>query len=411
MKYLKLIARPAGALLIAALLATSCSKNDENSFDHYVSKELLISYTRAQMRTVIDIVSASVPDLMQMKPFIESDVDIYRIVYSTSAGGKTIKASGVMCVPSTPGVYPVLSFQNGTNTLFSNAPSMSATGLTYQLVEIISSMGYVVLIPDYPGFGESEDVVHPYLVKEPTVKSIVDMFSAVVELTDALELEGVELNNDYYLIGYSQGGWATLALHKALELEYSGSFNLKGSVCGAGPYDISLLFNQMTSGSTYSVPAYIAYIINAYKAYNQFTNPVADILKAEYAAKLPELFNGQQSIDQISSQLTNSIAGLFTSEFLAGYATSAKYSPVRSAMEENSVSAWKTMKPLFLVHGGSDTQVNPVTTETLYSGMLAAGTSTVLCKKLIVPGADHGDGLIPCMIQGVLFLNGIKDSK
>ena len=42
--------------------------------------------------------------------------------------------------------------------------------LTYQLVEIIASLGYVVVIADYPGFGESSQIPHPYLIKEPTVQ-------------------------------------------------------------------------------------------------------------------------------------------------------------------------------------------------------------------------------------------------
>jgi pimeloyl-ACP methyl ester carboxylesterase len=224
-------------------------------------------------------------------------------------------------------------------------------------------------------------------------------------------LPGISLNNDFYLIGYSQGGWATLALHKALELDHSNEFNLRGSVCGAGPYDIGLLLSQMTANSTYPVPAYLAYIVNAYTSYSQFTNPVTEIFNQPYASKVSTLFNGSLSIDQVSNQLTTSIPGLLTSDFLSSYKTAAKYSSVRDALVRNSISAWKTEKPLFLVHGGSDTQVNPISTENMYAAMIAAGTSPILCRKLIVPGKDHGDGLIPSMLEGILFLNGIKGTK
>jgi hypothetical protein len=64
-----------------------------------------------------------------------------------------------------------------------------------------------------------------------------------------------------------------------------------------------------------------------------------------------------------------------------------------------------------MIHGGSDTQVSPVSTENMYYGMIQAGTSTDICKKVIVPGLDHGDGILPCMVQGVLFLNSIRDSN
>ncbi len=90
---------------------------------------------------------------------------------------------------------------------------------------------------------------HPYLVKEPTVRSLVDNLYAVKELA-ASELPGMNLINEYYLLGYSQGGWATLALDKALELDYSADFDLNGSACGAGPYDIYLLLQGMVDATT-----------------------------------------------------------------------------------------------------------------------------------------------------------------
>ena len=59
---------------------------------------------------------------------------------------------------------------------------------------------------------------------------------------DPEELPDITIKDAVYLAGYSQGGWATLALHEALEKDYPDEFNLKGSVCGAGPYDLNILF-------------------------------------------------------------------------------------------------------------------------------------------------------------------------
>jgi hypothetical protein len=52
--------------------------------------------------------------------------------------------------------------------------------------------------------------------------------------------------------------------------------------------------------------------------------------------------------------------------------------------------------------------------EQLFSGsteMIQAGTSPDMCTKVIVPGIDHGDGVLPCMIQGILFLKNLRSSK
>jgi pimeloyl-ACP methyl ester carboxylesterase len=271
------------------------------------------------------------------------------------------------------------------------------------MIELVASMGYVVVIPDYPGFGASAQIAHPYLITEPTVRSIVDMLLAVKELGKS-DIPGITLKNQYFLVGYSQGGWATMALHKALETEYSNEFNLGGSVCGAGPYDINYLFQTMINASTYPVPAYLGYIVHAYSAYDQFTNPVNDILNEPYAYRLNSLYTGLLDISQINSQLTTSITGLIKSDFISGFSSLPKFSTIRDALTRNSIIPWHTFKPLYMLHGGSDTQVNPAVTTYFYDAMITAGTSAGVCTKEILPGLDHGDGVTPCMIKGFKFI-------
>ena len=91
--------------------------------------------------------------------------------------------------------------------------------------------------------------------------------------------------------------------------------------------------------------------------------------------------------------------------------TSTKYSSVRNALINNSVAAWHTFKPLLLVHGGNDTQVDPSSTENMYNALIQAGTSQDIIVKTVVPGIDHSEGAIPCMIKGILFLNNLRNSK
>ena len=407
----RFILRFAALFIFSFFAVVSCRKNDNGpDYSYFVSKELAVSFNKGYISNLLNTVSVSYPEVNVLKPLVVSDVNIYRLVYKTTINGKQIEASGLVCVPATPGNYPVLSFQNGTNTVNAYAPSEFAINYPYQLIEIVASMGYVVVIADYPGFGESYQIPHPYLVAEPTVRSLIDMLYAVKELFIS-ELTDVSLINEYYLLGYSQGGWATLELHKAMELDYSNDFYLKGSTCGAGPYNIFLLLQGMVNAATYPMPVYIGYIVNAYTAYNQFTNPVTDILNEPYASRIGSLYNGNYSSDEINSQLTTSISGLITPGFISGFSTSVKYSSIREALNTNSVSAWHSYKPLLLIHGEKDTSVNPSSTENMYAAMLQAGTSPDICKKEIVPGVDHGDGIAPCMIRGILFLNNLRNAK
>ena len=83
----------------------------------------------------------------------------------------------------------------------------------------------------------------------------------------------------------------------------------------------------MLNQQTYPVPAYMAYIVNAYTAYNQFTNPASDIFNSPYASKISSLFDGTLSLDQIDAQLTTSIPDLLNPDFITGFGTSSKYYP------------------------------------------------------------------------------------
>jgi len=407
----RLIIRLLILFVVAFSLTTSCTKEDNEPVNSYlVSSELAFTFTTTSINSIIDLAAGQDPAISSLRQYVKSDVKVYKITYNTSVGGKEIYASGLVCVPVNQGEYPVMSFQNGTNTLNTMAPSEFPLNNSYVLVEILASMGFVVIIPDYPGFGESVNVPHPYLVADPTVTSIVDMYYAVGEF-DRSGLPDITIENDYYLIGYSQGGWATLSLHKALEKSFSNDFNLKGSVCGAGPYDIGLLFSEMVNVTTYPMPVYIGYIFNAYSSYQQITNPVTDIFNEPYATRIGTLYNGTLSFDQINTQLSTSISALLNPSFISGFSTADKYSSVSKAFKNNSIEAWHTYKPLLLIHGDSDTQVSPVTTETMYSAMLQAGTSSEIIEKVTIPGADHSDGVLPAMLLGIQFLINLKESE
>jgi pimeloyl-ACP methyl ester carboxylesterase len=399
-------------LFISALILSlsSCRKEEQSKYEHFISKEFKITYTSAYIGSLVNLAAVNYPEISELKQQLSGDVDVYKVVYRTTVRNQDIKASGLICVPSAAGEYPVLCFQNGTNTLNAGCPSENVSDPSYQMIEVAASLGYIVVMPDYPGFGESADIPHPYLVTEPTVKSITDMLLAVKELVPN-ELSGMVVKNEYYLIGYSQGGWATLALHKAIELDYSSDFDLKASVCGAGPYDMMSLFRSMINVSTYSIPAYIAYIVNAYSAYDQFTNPVSEIFREPYATRLSTLFDGEHTTAQINDQLTDSIPELFTASFLSGFETEADYSSVRDALATNSVSGWHTSKPLYLIHGGGDTTVDPSSTENIYNAMIQAGTPADICKKEIIPALNHGEAKIPAMIKGLLFIRSVQAAQ
>lgn len=398
------------AVLFVSLTLTSCRKEPDAEYEYFVSRNHVFSISKTDIDGMIDNLEDYYPDLNVIKQHIESGVVIYKLVYNTTVEGKKMTVSGLVCTPDAEGDFPVLSFQHGTVIDKSAVASENPYVMNNLLVEFVASMGFIVVIPDYPGFGESAHIPHPYLIKEPTVQSVIDMLRAVKEISSHAEFGVTGVKDEYYLFGYSQGGWATLATHKAMEKDYSAEFNLAGSFCGAGPYNIYDLFIQILSLSEYPMPSYIAYILNAYSHYDQFTNSLQEILQESYAAKLPNLFEANLSFDEINSQLSMILSELLTSDFLSGYASSPEYLTVREAMKANSIDAWNTSVPLFLGHGAADTHVSVTATELMYDRMIDAGTSEDLCTKVIYPGLDHISALMPCIRDGLLFIIDIRDN-
>ncbi len=396
-------------LILSATVFQSCRKETRPDYNYFISKELKISLSRSEIVNLLGMVETAYPDISPLKQSVLCGIDVYKVVYETTVSDRKIKASGLFCIPQDAGEYPVISFQNGTNTVRANAPSESVANPLYQMIELAASLGYIVVIADYPGFGESADIPHPYLITVPTVQSVIDMLYALKESV-SYEFPGISVLNKYFLIGYSQGGWATLAVHKAMEQDHGADFNLGGSACGAGPYDMKMLFSKIIGSQTYNSPVFLAYIANAYIAYDQFTNPVSEILNEPYASRLGTLFNGDLTSAQINDKLTTSMPALIKADLISGFESDNKFASLREGLVRNSVEGWKTEVPLLLIHGGDDITVDPQVTEEMYTKMMQAGTDGTLIRKEIIQGVDHGKGIIPCMIKGLIFLNGLNNA-
>jgi pimeloyl-ACP methyl ester carboxylesterase len=295
----------------------------------------------------------------------------------------------LVCFPKTPGNYPILSFQNGTNTLHSDAPTENPLEDNTLMLETLASTGFIVVIADYIGFGESSDQTHPYLDAESSTQSILDMIRAAKELGKDDKILA-KPTKDLYIFGYSQGGWATLQLQKTIEKDYSSEFNLIASSCGAGPYSVEYFNEYVLSKDIYPMPCFLAYVLNSYVAIGSVTNPLSDFFQSPYAAKIPGLFDGKHSTGEINAQLTQQIPNLLTNEFKTTYATNSKFATFRSVLKANSVAAWSLSTPTKLFHGSSDEYVPLGVSQKMYNDFLAKDSNN--SKKLefvTVPLADH----------------------
>lgn len=236
---------------------------DQKPVDNYlVSYDQQKSFRPAFIKIAVEQAANNYPEFDPIIDYLEHGVIVYKISYTTTFDGVKRLASGLVCVPTSVGTYPVLSYQNGTNTLHSKAPSVDPNNKLFLILESMASTGFIVTIPDYLGFGDAEYMPHPYLHKKSTIQSIVDMQLAVKEMVNN-HLE-IDMTDDLYIAGYSQGGWATMQLQKAIEENYSNQFNLKASACGAGPYDLKYINEYILQQTEYPMPYFVGYMFNTY---------------------------------------------------------------------------------------------------------------------------------------------------
>lgn len=384
----------------------------ETENEYLVKSTLHKSYTKDQIESIISFAALLYSDMDQelekVKTEIESGVDVYKIVYNTEFQGEKIQASGLVCMPNEAGSYPVLSYQNGTNTLHSNAPTQDPDNQMFQILELMGSTGFIISLPDYLGFGESDDMFHPYLHKESTVQCVADMLRAVEEMAETNA--AVNFNKDVYISGYSQGGWSTMCLQKALETQYSDEFDLKASACGAGPYSIITLNNYITGLTEYPQPYFLAYIFNTSLNLG-LTTGIDEVFQQPYANLVPTMFDGTKSGGELNAQLTKVIPDLFTANYLNNWSTADEFQPVIEMLEDNSVFAYKTKIPTLLMHGTADDYVSPIVTDELYNDFMDLGVSSDLVTYRKLVGLNHSDGVLPFGLTSIEWFIELKKAS
>jgi pimeloyl-ACP methyl ester carboxylesterase len=378
------------AVIAFGLLSISCKKNNDLDSGTSTSEdEYYISSTKLNTLTVSDITS-KLNDLssdVDISSLITIGVDVYKVVYKTTFKSNSINASGLVCFPKVAGNYPVLSFQNGTNTLYSEAPSENPDADTMILLESMASLGYIVVIPDYIGFGESASITHPYLDAESSNQSILDMLRATKELGNKDEITAKPTKN-LFIFGYSQGGWATLQLQKAIETKYSSEFSLVASSCGSGPYSVEDMTSYVLAQDEYPMPYFLAYVLNSAISNEFISNSLSDFFQEPYASKIPSLFDGKHSGAEIDAELTTKISSLLTSDFINNYLTGSNFAEFRSLIKSNSVTAWSLSTPTKLYHGTADVYIPYSISETMFSDFESIGSSSKI-QLVPIKNADH----------------------
>ncbi|MEI6059375.1 MAG: prolyl oligopeptidase family serine peptidase [Bacteroidota bacterium] len=397
-------------LLVSLFVTPGCKKEtvvEEPVNVVLVSYLKILTFQTAAIKQQIGVWQNLYPDATPIVNNTAYGVDVYKITYKSLYKGESVLASGLVCLPQSQDSFPIISFQNGTNTLKSGCPSVNPADYYYTLMECMAGNGYIIAIPDYIGFGASAQYLHPYYERETTDRAVVDMIRACHELLEEKDIQA-KFNGEHFLMGYSQGGWATLSGLKNLETNYKTTIPVKATSCGAGAYDMMAMSKYVLEQQVYPGPLYLPYFIYSQQLFGAQIEPLSNFFNEPYASRIPELFNGSFSNMQVDAQLNDTLAVLLKSNMISDFSNSADFAQIRSLLVKNSVTAWMPDSKINFYHGSADLNVPPEQSQLIYNSFLNLGTGQDRIQLISLPGADHEFGLLPWGLKTINWFNELK---
>lgn len=296
-------------------------------------------------------------------------VSSYRLNYvTTDKNGAKVTASGLVSVPvKTAGARsPVLSYQHASTFRNNQAPSIKVEAVEPPLV--LASLGYIVVSPDYVGFGASYGVEHPYLTSSPSSRAVIDMLSAAQTWR---RQAGVVDNGQLFLAGYSEGGYATMAAHRAIH-QQGGELKtqLQAAVPGAGPYDVQETLDEQLDRVRKLFPP-LALLIDPDHLSDASESVRNEVRRLLLRQMVPE--DGDVRYQT-----------LFMDRFLAD-------DKAGIAAEHSVHLGWAPSVPVYLFHGRGDLTVPYSAAESARDTLRAAGAPDVTLTDCTTPKFGHLD--------------------
>jgi len=336
----------------------------------------------------------------------------YKVPYITrDEEGNEVEASGLFVIPT--GLPSVVTNQLGLSmvsdnhgTIFANkeAPTVIAdeTGAPDGSSIILTSLGgFATLQPDYIGFGDAKEHYHPFVLKESLANATVDFIKQVKIFSKE---NNITLNNQLFITGYSEGGYAAMATLKKIEEEQISTLPVTMAAPMAGPYALKMIADGVLSQEKLSVPSFMANVGYAYAKAND--EELNSVINEPYASALPTLLAGDLTRSEIDAQLTNTTTGetgLFNPSFVADYFASDD-NWFKVATTNNSLQNWAPTTPVRLLHCEGD-DVIPYgisqLTEATMNAMGANDVTLVPVEKALGLNIKVGHGTCGAMAYAV----------
>ncbi|WP_171545945.1 alpha/beta fold hydrolase [Acinetobacter sp. ANC 5414] len=363
------------------------------------------SRSTAQIPTVAGTKPGTLLSIQPQQTDLFSNASQRFLITYRSRGIQTepIVASGFILLPkgkAPKGGWPVLAWAHGTTGVADTcAPSGDyVNGPVHVYQQIVAkalnawlARGYAVVAPDYQGLGTPGG--HPYMNAQSQLHTVVDAVRAIHLLKPN------QLSNNWFVMGHSQGGAASLAV-AAYGQKDAPELNLHGAVALApGGYQYEGIAEYVATHSQIdtSVAAFFPIVLLGAEAADPNLAP-ENLVSPE----MGDILNSARSrcLSELQSDLKAAPKTVFK--------PNVDLAPLTNYLKKQSIENMTPTVPVLLVQGEKDQLVD-------YRGTYAYYQQVCTKRKPIafhpVKNGDHRDSLRQSEFLIGSFINSVEQGK
>ena len=367
-----------GLCVVAIAITTAgCQKNTTPPVVINVTGNYIVSAAAKRQFTKDEVKNMYSP--YGAAPYIRNGIRTYSITYKTKTyTGAEVVASASVIVPDVPGPYALVNYNHGTffpsdewRVPSYNNDFNSDINIGY----VMAAVGYVVVSPDYIGYGSTKNLEHNYGDYHSIATNSIDAIRAAKEFCSSNNLI---LKNKLFLTGWSEGGTVTMAMVKKIQTDLASEFSITAAAPLAGAYYGSFMASQavqLNAESPY-INSY-AWVVKTYNKTGGINKPLSYYINEPHATA----FNlSVEAVIPKNPQL------LFTGTFRQNYLNNTE--PMKAVFAQNDLWNFKPVCKTILCQGQNDTYVPAINAQQAYAYMQAQGADVAL---VIYPGKEHGE--------------------
>jgi alpha-beta hydrolase superfamily lysophospholipase len=287
--------------------------------------------------------------------------------------------SGMAILPDGP-IKGIVLFLPGSNFVRDRAASQPDAENGVTEAAVFASNGFAVLIPDYPGLGET---LRPQAFTLTGI-NITAIRAMLAQARREPALAGLAAHaQPLFVMGFSQGGQLAVALHADLERRAQPGFQHRATMAVAAPLDFVGMMERRLQASDPFGRLLFAGAVWAHAVAADV--PLDQVFAPPIARRISWWMDGGHDPMALLKALPTTTAAMLNPQFTASFLQDRNHW-FRRSLAANSPLNLVPRTPLRLVAGAVDPIVEAAATRPLYDSAKAKGGNITWVE---VPGADH----------------------